>query len=879
MKRILIGAWAKLANLIFRGRAERELGREIDAHLTLLQDDFERRGLSPEEAAVAARRAYGGVEQAKELHREARSFVWIDLFFRDVVYGGRNLMRHPGFTLVAVIALALGIGVNATVFGVYNAVALKQLPLADPSRVVRIERWFEHGGSDYKFAYPEYESLRDHTTVFSGVAAASSSIPVLAATERLSGYAVSANYFTDLGVNARIGRTFLPGEDGLAGANAVAVLSYRFWQRRFHMDPEAIGQTIRLNGLAYTIIGVAPLEFIGTDVSPTEVSFWAPLSMLEQLDPSFGARDITHPGFQLLARMKKGVSAAQAQAETDLLIRGYLAGFRQDNRTTAITLQRPSYFGVAGEFWLKALAVIVLLTVSLVLVVACANVANMLQARGVARQREIGIRLAMGASRARVVRQLLTESILLSLLGGTAGVLLSGWSARLLWVSVNAFLQGTFRMAELNTSPDAHVFVYGLVLSALTGICFGLVPALQSTRADLYNGMKQQRSRLRGVLLGAQVAVSVLLLVVSGGLLRSLVGSFVKASSLGFEAHDNFRLLVNTGDEDTVLRLRKRLETLPEVSSVARGIAPLEGAFAIPMAAGKWSGQGVFSFASDGFFETLEIPLIRGRGFTRQEAYGGAPVAVISESAARRCWPAEDPVGRRFSLNLPFQGASTLEVIGVAKDVRFESLTEIDPLHVYLPNRVGPFPRVFGGLVFRIHGNRDRALAAVQNAVESVDPSLLRSLDMVSLEDGPVAVQRGIYRVLGAFAGVLTLMSLAMAGVGIYGVMAFLVSQRTREIGIRIALGATARTLLNSVVIQGLRPVFVGSLLGFALATVVTAAIRAKGALPPGMASNAFGDPALYGELAVVVAIAVIASAIPARRALRVDPTVALRYE
>jgi predicted permease len=877
--------------------------REIDAHLTLLQDEFERQGMHPQEARRAARRAYGGVEQAKELHREVRSFVWIEQFLKDLRYAWSNLLRNPGFTLVAVGALALGIGVNATIFGVYNAVALKQLPVADPSSVMRVKRYFGENAYAYRynFAYTEYEFLRDHNSVFAGLTAASSAIPVLAsigntAPEHLNGYAVSANYFADLGVNAPIGRTFLPDEDRSPGANTVVVLSYRFWQRKFQGDPNIIGQSIKLNGLPYTIIGVAPQGFTGTDAVPTESDFWAPLSMLDQLQPEFGPasdstwreqwRDSNHPGFQIMARLKDGVSREKAQAETDLLIHQYLAGYRESQPTLSVTLQKTSYFGGSGDFWMKVFAAAVLMVVSLVLVVACANVANMLLARGVARRREIGIRLALGASRSRVVRQLLTESILLSLLGGAAGVLLSAAASRLLWASLVTMVP-SFRqfLVELDVSPDAHVLLYGLVLSVVTGILFGLAPALQSTRSGLYSATQAEgsRSRLRGLLLGVQVAVSVLLLIVSGGLLGGVVSSFAKASDLGYETRDMYLMRAYFGSDRakasaSMERMRERLETVPEVSSVAVGWAPLQGTFQFPMTAERWKGQTTATWASDAYFETLSIPILEGRGFTRQEGDGDAAVAVISESTARRVWPGEDPLGKRFTLD----SALTLtdyQVVGVARDVRFTVITEIDPVLVYLPTT--PMSR-YGrrAIQFRIRGNRDKALVAVQSAAESaVDTAALATVDLVSLEEGPVAIQRGFLRVLGAFAGTLTLLSLTLAGVGIYGVMAFLVSQRTREIGIRMALGATSRSVIRNVMMQGAWPVLMGTLVGIAGAIALEQAPFLREARQFSLSPPALDDPVFYAELTLVFAIVALASVVPARRALRVAPVVALRYE
>ncbi len=394
--------FARFANLFRRRGAEREMSREIEAHLALLREDFERRGMSAEEAMLAARREYGGVELAKELHREARSFIWMEQLLKDVRYAWRNLLRSPGFTLAAAIALALGIGANAAIFGVYNSVALKQLPVADPGRVVRLKRWFQQKRDEtqYSFADSEYRYVRDRNGIFSAVVAsyggvdADGGISTLASIggsaeqEHLEGRAVSANYFAGLGVAAYLGRTFLPDEDRSPGANAVAVLTYRFWRRRLQGDTKVVGRSIALNGLPYTIIGVAPPKFTGTDLFPTEFAFWVPLSMIGQLDPPRGANraGATLPGpreFQLLARLKNGVSRAKAQAETDLLIRQFLSGFHEAGRTTAVTLERTSYFGntddmpVFRQFTFGLLAV-----ASLVLLVACANVANMLLARG-----------------------------------------------------------------------------------------------------------------------------------------------------------------------------------------------------------------------------------------------------------------------------------------------------------------------------------------------------------------------------------------------------------------------------------------------------------------------------------------------------------------
>lgn len=893
-------AWLRFANLFRKADAEREMTREMEAHLALLQEDFERRGMSPADAALAARREYGGIEQAKELHREARSFAWIEQFFRDIRYGCANLRRNPGFTLTAVIALALGIGANATVFGIYNAIALKQLPVADPSRVVRLERWFASrslGNIQYNFAYPEYEYLRDNTSAFSTVIAAVSGIHVLAgingSDQSAAGYAVSANYFRDLGVKPLIGRAFLPDEDRVAGASPVVVLDYRFWQAKYHGDARALGQSIKLNGVAYTIIGVAPREFTGTEAYfPLANDFFAPVSMLDQLDATYGPasdsgwrakwRDSsTRPGFELLARLKPGVTRSQAQAAADLGLRRYLAGQKETDRTTTLKLQKAVYFGSTDDPRVEESVAGVLLVVSLVLLVACANVANMLLARGVARQREIGIRLALGASRGRVVRQLLTESLLLSLIAGVAGMLLSVWSARLVWVALINVLQGFhITMIDLDLTPDSHALLYSLMLSLLTGVCFGLTPALQATRAGLNAAMKQDapdiqpgRSRLRGLLLGTQVTVSVVLVVVglavAGSSSQSLQGD------PGYDARNTYALTANARPDQT-LALRERLETLPELAGVAIGRLPFNGTYTVPSRIGKLEAPTLITLASDGFLDTLGIRLLRGRDFTREEAKRKAHVIVVTESTAKNFWPGQDPLGQTISFDLDFQKRYTgFEVIGVAKDARFVSISEVDPLHAYLPSAEIPNS---GKIAFRVRGDANAALAAVRTTVGSMDSSLLPSLDLEGL-DSFVSAERSLNSVVLWVAGVLAVLALILAGVGVYGVMAFLVSQQTREIGIRVALGATSRSVLTSILAGGLRPVAIGLGVGFALGVAANVILLATQSFHAPLVLTVFGDVSIYAALALMLAIAVVASVIPARRALRVDPAVALRHE
>ncbi len=530
--------------------------------------------------------------------------------------------------------------------------------------------------------------------------------------------------------------------------------------------------------------------------------------------------------------------------------------------------------------------------VGLVLLVACANVTNMLLARGAARQREIAVRLALGAGRGRVVRQLLTESLLLALLGGAMAIPLSAWAGRLLYRSLIGVLRGFhFNLIEVDLSPDVRVFACGFVLSMLAALLFGMAPALRLTRLDLSAAMKDEagvfgarlsRSRLRGLLLGFQVAVSVMLLMISGLMMAAVARA--RAAEPGYDTHRTFLVMTDhtegtdyDTDPQAVQRLRERLQALPEITGTTIGSVPLGGdTIAPPMSVGKLSELAMVSHQTDGYFATMGIRLVSGRDFTPQEAAHRAPVSVISEATARFFWPGQNPIGRRFTLHLvrnPFKDATDFDVIGVAKDVRDALIDRLDDSHVYLPTDGSP-DTYEGGLMFRIQGDREKALAAVQREVEAVDRNLLPSLNLVNLEEGPVTMFRNLYGVLAAFSGALTMLALTLAAVGIYGVMAFLVSQRTREIGIRMALGATPPLLVRTIALQGLLPVLVGMAIGFPAAAWLATLIDTTNAK-----DSLFLTPSAYGLLALMLAIAVTASVVPARRAMRVDPAEALRHE
>jgi len=829
----------------------------------------------------------------------------------------RALAHSPVFTLVAVVTIALGVGVNATLFTAYNAVALKPLPVADANRVVRLRRSLAShfiGDNQYQFSYPEYANLRDHQNVFQSVVAASWPVRVLAsAPNEASGSAmqfrpaqaqiVSANYFAALGIHAKLGRVFAAEDNGGPGMNPVVVLSYPYWERQYHGDAHSLGSAIRHGNTTYTIVGVTPPEFTGTSINPQVPDLWAPVSMQQQLVPG---QDWLHKPtdfqFQILARLDPAITAKQAEAETDALVRRFAATYVWKDRTLSVALERTAFFGNTDDPRFRAGVGATMLIFALVLLVACANVTNMLVVRGAARQKEISVRLALGASRARVVRHLLTESMLLALAGGVAGLALAAAAGKLLWIALNQILVrqlGSDFVLSLKLNPDARVLTYALGLSLVTGFIFGLSPALQFTKPDLNTSLKDEstsfgrsvtRSRLRGFLIGGQVATSMLLLSCAGLLIRGLVRS--QAAEPGFENHRIYVVLADYGDDPVKAaaafhRLAAWLKTLPVVSNVAYGTAPMMGTWTPPITIeGRSTPEGatedrtLAGYASDTYLSTLGISLLRGRNFTAQESATGAHVAVISASTARLYWPNEDPLGRRFKLDLHFDGKLTeYQVIGIANDVRLANLTRVDPARVYLASDPALIEPIF--LAFR--GDQPTALATVWTQMRAYDSNLLASATFWSVENMLLAPQRTLARALVILATILALLALVLAGIGIYGVMAYVVSQRTQEIGVRIALGANAGQVLQRIAIEGLRPVLVGMVAGLAGGAGISLLLHRTLAFPGSidfLYGVRFYDPFTFiGITVFLVLVSLTASVAPALHAIRVDPLVALRYE
>jgi len=903
-----------LRSLAHSRRLDSDAAREIAAHLGLLQDEYERRGMSPESARLAAHRALGGAEQARQLHRDARTLLWLEQTVQDLRHACRALAHSPGFTVVAIATLALGVGVNTTLFSAYNAIALKPLPVFDAGHVVRLERFFESrslGDYQYAFSYPEYENIRRHRDLFASTVASSWPFPVLtsgdgqdtAAPIEAQGQLVSGNYFGGLGIPAALGRVFGPEEDQAPGAHPVVVLSHAFWQRRFHSDPLAIGRTFEINGAAFAIIGVTPAGFTGTSLNPEVPDFWAPIAMQQQLLPRQHWRNTpTDFALQILARLQPGVAVRQVQAETDTLVRQFATTYTIRDRTVAVKLQPTAFLGNTDDVNFQAGMAAMMAVFLLVLLVACANVTNMLLARGAVRQREISVRMALGASRARVIRHLLTESILLSLAGGLAGLVVAAAAGKLLWVAMDEILirqQGADFVLSLNFNPDWRVFVYVFALCLVAGIAFGLSPALQITRPNLTASLKDEttsfgrgvsRSRLRVLLIGGQVAVSMLLLTSAGLLVRGLARS--QNADPGFNTRNVYLMRADYGDDParasaSFHRMMDWLRTLPDVQAAGYGTAPMLGTWTPRMivhrrgaVAGEVQGRTLASYASDHYLDSLGIPLLRGRGFTSQESLAGTHVAIISAATAGAFWPDEDPIGNHFQLDLNFDGKLTeYEIIGIARDVRFANLTRIDSAHVYFP----PAPTLIVPALISLRGDPQSSQHALWSGLHDYDRAILPTIKLWNMETMVVGMQRTLARSLAVLAGILALLSLTLAGIGIYGVMAYVVAQRTREIGVRVALGATRRRIVQSVAVEGLRPVLVGLALGL-IGGAGASLLLHRTLILPGSLDFLYGVPFYdpYTFLAITVfliAVSMLASLVPSLRAVRVDPVEALRYQ
>ena len=824
----------------------------------------------------------------------------MEYFWQDVRHGARVLRKSPGFSAVAILSLALGIGANTTIFTVVNAILLHPLPVKDISQVAELDTidtkthvGFANAGKLAGLSFRNFQDYQKQNEVLSGVTCL---IPLPltwsggAEARQVNGNLVSANYFDVLGLQPSAGRFFLPDEDTKLSGNNVAVISYSFWANKLGSDPNELGKTLTLNAMPYTVIGVAPKGFKGTFTFGSAEQIWIPTSMYPQVLTGFAKEFFNDRRFLnaiAVGRLKQGIGANQAEASLKTIASQLEKDFPKDNGGRSIALTPLTEAAVGGNFDQISLAATMLMTVvGLVLLIACANLANLLLARAARREREMGLRAALGASRPRLIRQMLTECVLLSLIGGGAGLALAYAGRTLLWSFRPPFIEAD----SIDLSLDSNVLIFTLGISLLTGLLFGVAPAFKASVPDLAETLKLGgrsgsigwgRNKLRSLLVVSEIALSLVALVGAGLFIRSMRDA--QKMDPGFESKKLFMLAFDLGalhyDEG---RGQQFLRAAVERANAAPGVKaatiasnfPLGGGFArtvFPEGEDESTGyRGTLTQLDDittGYFNALRIPLIRGRLFTDADRKDTASVAIINEAMANKFWPNQEAIGKRFH----FFGDTVLrEVVGISRNSVVNAIGEVPPPLVYLPVAQDYAPAAT--LQVQTTGKPESVIAGVRAQIQSLEPNLaITNVQTIGaiIDQGLWAPEMGA-ALLTLFGG----LAMILAAVGVYGVLAYSVTQQTREIGIRMAMGAERRDVLGLVVGQGLKLTGAGLALGILVSFALT---RQLSSLLFGVSAY---DPLTYaGVTVILVSVALLACYIPARRATRVDPLVALRYE
>lgn len=891
--------WAKFRSLVTgllrRSRVETGMTQELRFHVDARANDLVARGVSRKEASRQARLEFGSVEKYKEEVRRARGLRLFDELRSDLTYAVRMIRKNPGFAVTAIVTLALGIGMNTAIFSLFEAVLLRPLAVAHPEQIVSVYTSDYSSGGYGASSYPDFQDFRQRTRSLAGIAAyrsAQLSMNAGADTELISVEAVSGNYFSVLGVAIVQGRSLVESDDQ-EGASPAAVISHAFWSRRFNSDPGVVGREIQLNGRPFTIVGVAGRKYSGAR-RPFSADLWMPTNGLGEVTPaaSLNLTNRGSRGWSLIGRLREGFTPVPAQAEFDLIARQLYETYpqewrniRNEGRTLSIVPERdtrvpPEMSGPVGAFMMVLMSL-----VGVVLLTACANVANLLLARGASRAREIGVRLALGCGRGRLIRQLLTESVFLALGGGVLGIAVATWIMRILSSFKPPLPLPIVIDLQLNTS----VLIFTIGLSLMTGVMFGLVPALHAVRENIGLVLKDEtpvgstrRARLRSVFVAAQIACSIFLLIGAGLFVRSLqrAGSI----DVGFDPSNLIVMTLNPAlqgyDEargrEFYENVIERVAVLPSVESVslaARLPLGLGGARRGTAIEGYEPRPGedtetAYNIVAPEYFEIMRIPIARGRSFTAADRPGAPLVIIVNEAFARRYWPAQDAIGKRVSANGP-QGPFR-EVVGVARTGKYNTLAEEPRPFYYLPLWQLYQPALT--LHVKTEGDPVAMLLSVRDAVRSSDAKV-PVFDIKTMDDQmliPLLPARLAGTLLGAFGAI----ALLLACIGIYGVMAYSVAQRTREIGVRVALGAQGRDLLRLVFGDALRLIAIGLFFGVSAAMALTrlVAFLLYGVTPT--------DPiAFTAAIAILVCTAFLACYIPARRAMRIDPVAALRSE
>jgi putative ABC transport system permease protein len=858
----------RLTGLFDKSRGDREFSEELESHLQLQIDDNLRAGMMPDEARRQALIALGGIDSATEQYRDIRGLPVVETILQDVRYALRMMRRNPGFTIVVVLTMALGIGANSAIFTIINGVLLRRLPFPDTDRLISSAPRHDTFGLR-PATWPDYVDWRDQSTRLEGLAGAWSqafNVTRVDEPERLAGNAVTTNYFSILGARPQIGRVFTADDDRNAD---VVVLSHQLWQRRFGGARDAIGRSIDLNGRPYVIVGVMPPGFPFIDAA----ELWTPFVPA----PEEGM-DRGYPLLSVVGRLRRDATIADARAELTAIAARAAAAYPNTNTGWGVEVSSLQESLVGST---RRPLVILLGAVVCVLLIACVNVAALVLARSAARDHELTVRAALGASRSRLVRQLLTEGVVLSLCGGVAGLGLAA-------ASLEPLLAMTTLPRTNEIVIDGSVLLFTLAAAMATGLLSGLAPALTTSRPDLQASLSVRGStasgsnRLRPALVAAEIAAAVVLLAGAGLLIRSFDRLQQVETGFSGERVLTMRFFLPDIDYPNARRVQlfqqmiERVSALPGVERAAAVSAlPFAGAsagavFQIPGRPPAAPGEALsadFLVATPDYFGTMGIPLFRGRDFTDADRSDSQFVAIVNRSMADRFFPGEDPIGRSVEV----LGPRPRTIVGVVQDVRERTLDRRPEPHIYVPHTQRPAGGMF--LAVRARAGDPAGLAATVRAeVRALDPNLPigGAQTWAELLGETLAARRFSLVLLTMFAGTALVLSI----VGVYGVLSFMVSQRTREIGIRMALGAASRDVLALIVRQGLQPVVVGLLAGIPIALVATRALQTM------LFEVQPNDPLTFAATALLlVGAALAATLVPARRAARVEPMVALRQE
>jgi predicted permease len=910
----------RLGFLARRDQASRDLEEEMSFHRDQAERDLIAAGMAPRQARQAAARQFGNAARLRDQSREAWGWQPFEHLLQDVSFGLRTMIRRsPVLTLVAVLSLALGIGANTAIFSLLDTILLRNLPVAAPQQLVLFGKGLWEGSTDgmpnkswQLFSYPWYCQFARKTDVFSGVTGLSSiefgTHGTFAAGPRqlVRADLVSGSFFNVLGVHAILGRTLDENDDRAPGAGPVAVVSYAWWTRQGR-DPAVIGKSLRIEDSTYTVVGIAPPGFFGVTVGQAP-DFWIPLSMEKEISPGWnGLEDRNFQSLYLIARLKPGVTVAQAGAAANTLFRQIVRSQYLGVHPTAKELEElqrahidltPGARGLSQLRLEMSLPLEILMTVvALVLLIACANIANLLLARGAARAREIAVRMALGASRSRIVTQLLTESALLAIAGAALGLALA-WKAGDLFLHLASGQSGPL---PLSAMPDLRVLLFTLILTLATALLFGAAPALRATRPTLAPSLKEgrgiasasARNRLGRGLIVAQIALSLVLLAGAGLFLRSLIK--ISSVDTGFDRRNVLTFFLD--EYGAGLPQNARLNQLQQ--TIENRVQALPGVRAASFSMftfnqGEWSDdltmEGVsrtsensqevlYNAVGTQFFDTFGIPLVAGRVFSLHDGPHAPAVAIVNETLARRFFPQGSALGHRFGLGNDPAHASDFEIVGIVKDAKYVSLAETPHMAAYFPwqQRV----QYFSNLNVRYSGDPAAVTLAVRNAMTQVNPGVIVS-NVASLGE-QVDASIGSQQLIAQLSALFSLLATFLVCIGLYGLMSYAVARRTSEIGVRMALGAGRAAVQWMVMREILFLAALGLIVGIPVA-LLGMNLVAKLEDPHLIARILYGvgpnDPfALTAAVLLMLAVAALAGYLPARRASRIDPMIALRDE